>query len=205
MINHHKLLSVAMLVAVSGGIGSGKSVVAKILCILGYEIYDCDSRARRLIDADMEIKLQISAALQTDCLTPDDFLDRKLVGNIVFSDNEKLQSLNRITHAAVRNDLAIWYNRRNEELSFVETAILYQSGIDRMVDAVIEVQAPLDVRIRRIMQRNGLSRQETMARINSQLITPETPHQNIFTLNNDGTYPILPQIQLIIKLLNGNS
>lgn len=194
-----------MLVAVSGGIGSGKSLVANILATLGYDIYDCDSRARQLIDNNLEIKLQISEALQTDCLTQEGLLDRKKVGNIVFSDREKLNVLNRITHQAVREDLGRWYKLHPAELTFVETAILYQSGIDKMVDAVIEVNAPIEVRILRIMQRNGLSRNEALARINSQIYKPETPHSRIYTILNDGMSAILPQLQIIIGELQTNT
>lgn len=194
-----------MLIAVSGGIGSGKSVVANILFTLGYDVYDCDSQARRLIDNNLGIKLQINEAFQTDCLTQEGLLDRKKVGSIVFSDGEKLKALNRITHKAVREDIVRWYKLHHCELAFVETAILYQSEIDKMVDAVIEVSAPKEVRISRIMRRNGLSRQEALARINSQTYIPETTHPQTYTIVNDGSSAILPQLQEVIGAIKSKT
>ena len=98
-----------MLIAISGGIGSGKSIVARMLVAMGYDIYDCDSRARRLIDENISIKKAISDNLGACCIAGDGRLDRKVVGDIVFNNPDKLALLNSITHAAIREDIALWH------------------------------------------------------------------------------------------------
>lgn len=190
-----------MLVAISGGIGSGKSVVARMLGAMGYDVYDCDSRARGLIDNSEEIKNEIGEYLGKCCISGDGTLDRKTVGEIVFKNRDKLEILNRITHAAVRKDIDGWQRQRSSRLIFVETAILYQSEIDRMVDAVIEVTAPIDVRIVRIQQRNHLEVPEIMNRINAQCYSVERPHPVIYTIDNNGSVAVLPQLETILGKL----
>lgn len=188
-----------MLTAISGGIGSGKSVVARMLISMGYDVYDCDSRARRLIDDNIHIRETIAARLGQSCITPDGSLNRKIVGDIVFNNPDKLKQLNAITHAAVRADIECWSEERKGKLLFVETAILYQSEIDRMVDAVIDVTAPVDIRIERVMRRNGLAYDDVLARINAQNFIVENPHPRIYTILNDGIQAVLPQLQSVLE------
>lgn len=191
------------LVALAGGIGSGKSVVARMLSVMGYDVYDCDTRARTLIDTNDNIKKEIAEAIGPAAIAADGTLNRKYVGSIVFRDKDKLARLNEITHAAVRADLCRWHQSCGKNaVRFVETAILYQSGIDQMVDAVIEVTAPMETRIKRIIARNGLAasegRQYAIDRINSQQCDVASPHPVIYHIINDGLNPILPQLQCIL-------
>lgn len=188
-----------MLIAITGGIGSGKSVVARMLRTMGHTVYDCDIRARQLIDGSAAIKKAISDNIGRHCITDDGSVDRKAISDIVFKDAEKLSLLNRITHAAVRKDIEIYRQKLGSVTMFLETAILYQSEIDKMVDAVIEVSAPDDLRIRRVMHRNSLKYDEVLNRINAQFCAVENPHPKIFTIYNDGMAPVLPQLQTIIN------
>lgn len=190
-----------MLIAISGGIGSGKSIIARILSTMGYSVYDCDSNARYLIDNSSEIKTGIKEIIGKNCLLPDGTLNRKVVGDVVFNNPEKLEALNKITHAAVRADIAKWEDTQGENLMFVETAILYQSKIDKMVDAVIDVVAPTEIRIERIQKRNGLNRNEILNRINAQQFDVEEPHARVFTIVNDGNRAIIPQLLYILSNL----
>lgn len=196
-----------MLIAITGGIGSGKSVVARMLRTMGYTVYDCDIRARQLIDGSAEIKTAISDNIGRHCIADDGSLDRKAISDIVFKNAEKLALLNRITHAAVRKDIEICRHGLAPAPMFVETAILYQSEIDKMVDAVIEVTAPDDLRIRRVMRRNSLPYDEVLNRINAQYYVVENPHPKVFTICNDGMAPVLPRLQTIVNdmIVNGNS
>lgn len=185
-----------MLIAITGGIGSGKSVVSRVLDAMGYEVYDCDSRARGIIDNSGEILLEIAGRISGDVIDENGVLDRKALASIVFSDSAKLEILNDITHGAVRRDLAEWKNRRRggNRPVFVETAILYQSGIDRMVDEVWEVTAPIEERVARVMARDGIGREAVCRRIESQKIVVDSPHGNVRVIINDGFTPLLPQI-----------
>lgn len=191
------------LIAISGGIGSGKSVVAKILRCLGYSVYDCDLEARRLMDESTEIKHQLRAEFGAEVINADLSINRKVLADIVFGSKKKLCQLNRIVHGAVREDVMA----RAKEMSlcgeplFVETAILYQSELDKMVDAVIEVTAPVEIRIERVMRRNNFNREEVLNRIKSQQLENFTPHHSITYIDNSGDQPLLPQISAMLAKL----
>lgn len=128
-------------------------------------------------------------------------LRRDVISEVVFHDAEKLQALNRIVHAAVKADLGKWISDLPSGPAFVETAILYQSGLDRMVDEVWEVEAPEELRISRVCRRNNLTPGQVKARIESQRITVATPHPQIKTINNDNTRSLLRQVAEMLSTL----
>ncbi|MCM1051982.1 MAG: dephospho-CoA kinase [Paenibacillus sp.] len=189
------------LIAITGGIGSGKSVVSRILDAMGYPVYDCDSRAREIMDNNDAIKQAIADNIAPACIK-DGEIDRKELSATVFSSPEKLEILNGIVHGAVRDHLALWHSSEHQAdpICFVETAILYQSGLDAMVDEVWHVDAPCEVRVERVMKRNGLSRDEVLARIESQdSFIPTSVHPATKLIDNDGDTAILPQIERMIS------
>lgn len=188
------------LIALTGGIGAGKSIISSVLRCEGFPVYDCDSRAKALMDVDAGIRLQICRLIHHEAVR-DGVIDRRLLADIVFADEEKLRLLNSIVHEAVRNDIKRWstQNSHNSK-AFVETAILYQSRLDRMVEEVWEVTAPTEVRIARVMRRNALSREEVIARVNSQdSYSPEKLHPCTHIILNDGVMPVLPRIKSLLQ------
>lgn len=188
------------LIAITGGIGAGKSVVSHILRVMGYEVYDTDFEAKRLMDNDDGIKRRLREEISPASVDSDGTINRRHISSIVFADNKKLSKLNSIVHGAVREDIVHWRSLpRQHNIIFIETAILYQSGLDRLVDSVWDVIAPEDVRIERVMARNNCSSEEVSARISAQNFNPEVLHSDIHTMVNDGITPLLPQI---IKLIN---
>lgn len=191
-------MAIPSLIAVTGGIGSGKSVVCNVLRALGYPVYDCDSQAKRLMDADPEIKRRIALEVTPQAITAAGDIDRKALAAAVFNDSEKLSKLNAITHAAVRADIRSWVKRQQPGPIFVETAILYQSGLDREVEAVWEVSAPIDIRIARVQKRSGLTADEVRARIASQSYEPEAVHPRTHPIINDGRVSLLQQIAALL-------
>lgn len=183
------------LIAITGGIGSGKSVMSRVLEIMGYPVYDCDSRAKEIMDREKGIHRRISEEIDTRCVN-ERGIDRHLLSKIVFSNPDKLTKLNEIVHGAVREDIAAWRGRQNGQIAFVETAILYESGLDKMVAEVWEVSAPEDMRIERVVARSGLSADAVKARIKAQAATVAlSPHPSVKTFCNDGMEPLLPQIE----------
>lgn len=193
-----------MLTAITGGIGSGKSVVCHILKAIGYPVYDCDSRAKTLMDSDEDIKRRLAEEIHDSVILMNGSIDRPRLSQLVFADAGKLLILNRIVHAAVREDIKLWYNMLAEEaklkgfsqpIAFVETAILYESEVDKMVDSVWEVTAPIETRIERVAKRNGLTRGQIEARIESQSSLSRPSHRLIV---NDGITPVLPQIESLL-------
>lgn len=194
-------MSGGKLIAICGGIGSGKSVVCRIVAAMGHEVYDCDSRAKEIMDCSAEIKNAIACRVHREAIAPDGSIDRRRLGEIVFSDAEALARLNSIVHAAVREDLALWAARRPGKLLFVETAILYQSGLDAMVDEVWDVEAPPELRLERVMARNGLDAEAVKARIEAQdSYRPAQPHPQTTVIVNDGCVPLLPQLEKLLAV-----
>lgn len=192
---NNTLQSIDGLTAISGGIGSGKSIVARIVASMGYEVYDCDLRAREIMES-AEITSALIDEFGEGIFDCDGHLMRQTLAAIVFSDRERLAALNAITHHAVRSDLAAWSSARAGSRTFVETAILYQSGIDRMVSQVWEVTAPRETRISRVAVRNGMMRSDIEARIDSQdSFIPSTLHPLTVHIINDGLTPLLPQVE----------
>lgn len=190
------------LIAIAGGIGCGKSVVSRILSALGYRVYDSDSRAKKLMDNDDAIKQAIAREISPDTITSSGQIDRKRVAAIVFADKEKLQRLNSIVHGAVKRDIAAWRERHPAEPLWVESAIIYESGISEMVDEVWDVTAPEDIRINRVVKRNGISPEEVRMRIDAQAVPVASPHERVFTILNDGVQPLLPQVLNLLSRLH---
>lgn len=189
------------LTAITGGIGSGKSVVSRILRVLGYPVYDCDSRAKALMDADVIIKQQIIHDIDRETIAADGTIDRRRLASIVFADAEKLAALNVIVHSAVRLDIQRWAEACGNSHAFVETAILFQSGLNETVTDEWRVSAPAEIRIERVMKRNSIARAEVEARMAAQAFSP-SPEMRIPPLHeiiNDGGHAVLPQIQTLLK------
>ena len=187
------------LIAITGGIGSGKSIVSKILIANGYTVYDCDYEAKRIMDIDTNIHSLLTQHIHSEAVK-DGIIDRKLIASIVFNDNLKLEKLNSIVHQAVRDNIRKYLSRNTSRgVMFIETAILYQSNIDLMVNEVWTVTAPHDIRIKRVMRRNNCSWEDVDARINAQdNYTPLRVHPRVKEIINDDLIPVLPQV---IRLL----
>ncbi len=188
------------LIAVTGGIGSGKSVICRMLEVKGFRVYDCDSEARRLMEREPAILNRIASEICRDGINADGSLNRRNIAEVVFSKPEMLEKLNAIVHGAVLADINRWRRANDrEELLFVETAILYQSGLDRMVDEVWEVDAPEDIRISRAMLRDGAQREAVTARVKAQCFVPERRHPLVSVIINDGSHPVLPRINSLLQ------
>ena len=187
------------IIVVTGGIGSGKSVVCRILRAMGYAVYDCDSRAKAIMDSDSEIKRIISEEICRDAVS-DGVINRQRLAEVIFSDEKMLNKLNAIVHSAVKRDIMLWAENHNP--AFVETAIMYQSGLDCVASQVWEVKAPCELRIERVMRRSGLSRREVEQRIAAQdSYEPEHRHLSVFEIINDDVEALLPQIEKLINRL----
>lgn len=191
------------LIAITGGIGSGKSTAARIVAAMGIPVYDCDSRAKALMDADPEIKRRIASEISADCITAGNTIDRSRLAARAFSDPDCLATLNGIVHDAVRRDIVSWVARHAERpLLCVETAILYESRLDEMVSAVLLVDAPKELRIARVMARSAMTREQVEERITAQQAhNPGRRHPRVTVALNDGISPLLPQVEDFIASL----
>ncbi len=182
------------IIAIAGGIGSGKSVVSAMLRAMGYEVYDCDSRAKALMDADEAIKRDISRLVAQEAVTPSGSIDRQVLAATVFNDERLLKVLNGIVHEAVRRDIVCWREGLDCEGAWIESAIVHESGLDRLVDGIWEVTAPEELRIRRVMDRNGLSRDAIKSRMAAQSGTRYIDGVPVKYIINDDVAAVLPQL-----------
>ena len=156
------------LVAISGGIGSGKSVVSHLLTLLGYSVYDCDSRAKLLMNRSEDVKRELCEAFGDDVITHQETVNRDVLSKIIFGNAEALKKVNSIVHPRVVAEIMSLAGKCNDEYFFFETALPQESGLDKLADAVWLVTAPVEKRIERVIKRSGLTREQVMARIASQ-------------------------------------
>lgn len=182
------------IIAITGGIGAGKSIVSAILRVAGYDVYDCDQRAKMLMNTSATIKNSLTHKFGHDIYTSEGNLNRTRLSDIIFNDHDALHYVNSIVHPAVRDDISHWAQEHQHGPLFVETAILKEGGLDTIVQEVWNVVAPVEVRISRVMKRNAISREKVLKRINNQQQLSPIPGKKVVDLINDGTSPILPQI-----------
>ncbi len=200
-----------MIIGLTGGIGSGKSTIAKQLRLMGYEVYDTDSEAKRLIVEDAHVREQIETLLGKE-VYQDDVYQTALVAQKVFADRTLLARLNSIVHPAVRQDILKKFRSTSEllnsssaasepsELFFIECAILYQAGIDQLCDKVIVVTAPEEVRLQRTIARDYSDMDKVRARMRAQNVVEDLCRADII-INNEGTTPISTLCEQILREL----
>lgn len=193
-------------IGITGGIGSGKSVIARIFTALGYKVYDCDSAASRLMLCDEGLKTALVRLLGNETYTADGRLNKKWLAQVLFNEPSKRQSINETVHPVVIKDFLDWCERHSSErLLFVESAILVESGLINHVDKSIMVSAPVEERVGRILKRDKMTYDEAMARIGSQLDDAEKSKLCDFIVDNSTQSRVLPQIMRILKSVAADS
>lgn len=194
----------APLIAITGGIGTGKSVVSRLLRTMGYDVYDCDAAAKRLMAHDAALRAALTEAFGADTYRPDGSLDRARLAERIFGDAEALARMNALVHPAVRRDLIGWRAERTAPQGrpiFYESAILHESGFYRLADAVWCVSAPLDLRIRRAALRDGVSPELVRARIERQMPQEEKERRSDSVLLNDAHHSVIAQVRRLLAAL----
>lgn len=161
-------------VGLTGGIGSGKSTVARLLEMMGAAVYVADDRAKALMVDDDELCRGIVGLFGADAYGADGRLNRQMIAGRVFSDATLLERLNGLVHPAVERDFAAWAERcdgaaRRPAYVVEEAAVLIESGGWRRMDCLVAVTAPVEVRVGRVMRRDGASREQALARIAAQM------------------------------------
>lgn len=181
-------------VGVTGGIGSGKSLVCRIFAGMGVSVYDSDQRARYITEHDPDIRREIASAFP-DALDRNGEPDRKRLAGIVFRDKNALERLNAIVHPAVGRDFSAWLGEHPGAPYIIrEAAILFESGAYRRMDAVISVSAPAETRIARVMERDGVGREAVLERMANQLDQEAIDTRADVVIVNDGRRMLIPQI-----------
>lgn len=193
-----------MKTGITGGIGSGKSYVCKLLAERGITVYDCDSAAKRLMRTSADIRQQLTSLIGPDAYLPvshsagqDEWqLNKAAVAQFLLASEANAHAIDAVVHPAVFRDF------EESGLQWMESAILFESGINRLVDCVIAVTAPEEIRIQRIMQRDGISREKAKEWMGRQWPQEEVRRRADFEIINDGTTDLNQQINLILEQCN---
>ena len=188
-------------IGVTGGIGGGKSLVCNILEKMGVPVYYADQEARRLMNGRPELREGISRLLGPEAYRAGE-LDRQRVASMVFADPVLLDELNKLVHPAVHEDFYEWTRlQEGKPVVAEEAALLYESGADRMLDRNILVSAPEDLRLRRVMQRDGVGRQDVLQRMRRQMDEESKKELADEVILNDGHRLLLPQVVAVYNKL----
>lgn len=185
---------------ITGGIGSGKSTVAKIFSLLGVPVYDADSQAKKLMNEDPELHYKLSEQFGAQAYE-NGGLNKKWLAEQVFNNPEKLEKLNQIVHPIVIQHSLNWMNRQTSPLIAKEAAIIFESGSAAGLDYIVGVFAPEHIRIQRVMQRDGLTSQQVKERIARQLNENVKMKLCDFVLVNNEQQLLIPQVVRLISLL----
>jgi len=184
------------LTGITGGIGSGKSMVSRICRLLGYPVYDCDSRAKELMNSDVAVRDGIIRILGKNSYSESGEIDRRYISDAIFGDDKMLEAVNNLVHARVREDLVDWCRSRSQEKRvFVESAVFFSSGLNAMTDSVWVVEAGNSIRIARVCQRDNCDVEAVNARMEAQ--KREYDCQNIehcYIIKNDDHDSLLCQV-----------
>lgn len=193
-------------IAVTGGIGSGKSAVVSAFTALGIPAYDCDSRTKELYRSNRALAADVARLLGPDVLAADGSLSTRAMAAKLFSDKALMHSLEEVVHPAVGADFRRWAAARQSELVVMESAILLEKPFfDNFADCIITVSAPQEVRIQRVMRRNGLSREQVLQRMSSQWSDSQREARADMVLVTDDRHAVLPQILELIDRLKQKS
>jgi len=180
-------------IGITGGIGSGKTFICRLFEALGIPVYNADEEAKRLMNTDIRIKEKLIAQFG-EATYKDGLLDRAFLANMVFSDKDKLELLNGIVHPIVIQEAKDWAERQTTRYSLKEAALLFESGSYKELNYTILVTAPIDIRIQRVIERDGTTEQQVRERMNKQLSDEEKLQLADFVIVNDGITPLLPQV-----------
>ena len=186
-----------MKIGIAGGIGSGKSYVCRSLRALGHEVYDCDAAAKRLIRTSPDIRRQLTALIGPETYDAETGeLNKPVVARFLLASESNAQAIDAIVHPAVFRDF------QESGLDWLESAIMFESGINRLMDVVIAVVAPIEVRIQRVMDRDHISREKVLEWMSRQYSQREVIQRADFVLVNDGKANIEHQLNKIIEQCN---
>ena len=191
-------------IGLTGGIGAGKSYVASLIhSHFGIPVYDCDSSAKRLMAESTEVRGALEQLLGKPVCKPDGTLDRQLLASYVFGNKEAARSIEKIVHPAVKADFQEWTTQLAQQPAppravLIESAILIEAGFTDVADKVIVVEAPMELRIARVMKRDGCTEQQVRERIARQISDSDRRNAADAVIINDGRH-LISQLQAAIN------
>lgn len=187
-------------IGITGGIGSGKSTIAKIFQLLGVPVYYADKRAKWLMENNTDLKNQLIESFGSDTYQHG-LLNRSHLASLVFSNPENLNLLNKIVHPFTINDGIAWMKKQTSQIAIKEAALIFETGTQADFDVIIGVFAPVSLRIKRTMNRDNISREQVMERMNNQIDAAISRKLSDFVIDNDESSLITPSVIAIHKQL----
>lgn len=188
-------------VGITGGIGSGKSIVARILQLMGYPVYASDQRAKELMHENPLIISGLKKLFGEEAYH-DSHLNRPFIAAQIFRDESLRMQMNQLVHPAVREDFQQWVKQQKSPLVFQESALLFETGGYKLFDAVVLVTAPEHIRMERIKERDQLNDEQVRARFKAQMPEEEKMKLTNLVIQNDGNQLIVPQVLELIKQMS---
>ena len=180
-------------IGLTGGIGSGKTTVARIFEILGIPVYYADTATKELMNRNTALKNSIIQHFGEASYNTGE-LDRKYLASVVFNNKEKLELLNSLTHPVTIEDAEKWMNRQTSPYVIKEAALLFESGAAEHLDYIIGVYAPQHIRVKRVMERDGLPAEEVMKRVSRQIDEEMKMKLCNFVITNNEQQLVMPQV-----------
>ena len=187
-------------VGVTGGIGSGKSIVCRVIQELGYPVFHSDNVAKELLNNDPKVREEISGLFGNNLYNGTE-INREILASIIFKDEDAREKINSIIHPRVRRKFEDFAKQSRSELVFNEAAILFETDGYKNFDVTILVTAPEELRIKRVMERDGVSREKVLDRMNSQWDDTRKSLLADYVLVNDEKEPLLEQIDAVLAEL----
>jgi len=184
-------------IGITGGIGSGKSVVSTLLALEGIPVYKADDESKRLTDTSPVIREKLIALINNDIYI-NDLLDRQRFAAIIFNDAALLKQVNEIIHPVVRKDFAEWVEKQSTACCALESALLFESGFNQDIDITLMVYAPVEIRLTRATLRDGVSEAEILKRMNRQMSDDLKRIKADFVIINDDVHPVIPQFEKFV-------
>ncbi|MBX3105634.1 MAG: dephospho-CoA kinase [Bacteroidetes bacterium] len=191
-------------VGITGGIGSGKTFVASLFHELGIPVYDADTAAKLLMNSDSKLKNGLQQLLGHSLYDADGNLNRKKMSELIFNDSTLRLKVNALVHPCVQLDFEKWITEQQAPFVLKESAILFEAGADKGLDTVICVTAPVDLRIKRTVERDKSDIAKVTAIMQAQMDDELRNKKCAFVILNDGKTALLPQVLAVYeKILNG--
>jgi dephospho-CoA kinase len=185
----------AIIVGITGGIGSGKSTVCRLFEILGAPVFSADTVAKTMLNSDQKLKKGIQSLFGDEIYLPDGNLDRKRLASIIFAHPVSLQQVNELVHPVVRKEFYRWMEKyKQSDYVIHEAAILFESGFYRLMDFTILVSATEEQRISRVMKRDGISEETVRERMRNQWSDDKKAEMADLILKNDNRKFLIPEI-----------
>ncbi len=189
-------------IGITGGIGSGKSYVSRLLQERGVPVYDTDGEAKRLMHTDVDIRRGLTGLLGREAYLADGTLNKPLVADYLFAGPQHAERVNAIVHPRVKADFLRWAaERAGHAFVALESAILFESGFEDIVDVVVTVYAPREVRMRRAVERDGTTEEKIRRRMAAQLDDETKCRLSDYVIRNDGIELLPPQLDDLLKTL----